>query len=82
MRQLDIPAEALQNAQQVDFDLQAYQFRARQEQHRKPRKVKIGLIQNSIKAPTTAPYAEQTKVPCHAFFDWQALLDSASSSGC
>ena len=42
-----------------DIDVQAYQFRAKSEQLRPPRKVKIGLVQNSIKSPTTAPYAEQ-----------------------
>ena len=52
-------------AASVGFDLQGYRFRARQEQNRKPRLVKIGLIQNSIKAPTTAPYAEQTQVRTH-----------------
>lgn len=62
VQKLEVSEDTLQKAQQGDFDFQAYRFRARQEQNRKPRKVKIGLIQNSIKAPTTAPYAEQTKV--------------------
>lgn len=48
------------------FDVQGYRFKARQEQNRKPQVVKVGLIQNSIKAPTTAPYADQTQVPTHA----------------
>ena len=49
-------------AASAGFDVQGYKFIARQEQNRQPRIVKIGLIQNSIKAPTTSPYAEQTKV--------------------
>ena len=49
-------------AASAGFEVQGYKFTARQEQNRQPRTVKIGLIQNSIKAPTTAPYAEQTKV--------------------
>ena len=62
VQKLEVGEETLHKAQQGDFDLQAYRFRARQEQNRKPRNVKIGLIQNSIKAATTAPYADQTKV--------------------
>lgn len=42
--------------------LQAYRFDAAPEQLRPPRIVRIGLVQNSIKAPTTAPYAEQRQV--------------------
>jgi hypothetical protein len=37
----------------------AFKFDAAPEQLRKPRVVKIGLIQNSIAAPTTAPLFEQ-----------------------
>jgi len=39
--------------------LQAYKFSAAPEQLRAPRVVRVGLIQNSICAPTTAPFAEQ-----------------------
>ena len=53
-------------AASAGFDVQGYKFTARQEQNRQPRTVKIGLIQNSIKSPTTAPYAEQTKVRMYA----------------
>ena len=41
---------------------QAYRFDAAPEQLRPPRIVRIGLVQNGIKAPTTAPYAEQREV--------------------
>lgn len=41
---------------------QAYRFDAAPEQLRPPRIVRIGLVQNGIKAPTTALYAEQREV--------------------
>ena len=41
------------------LDIQGYKFLAKSEQLRSPRRVKIGLVQHSIKAPTTAPYEEQ-----------------------
>ncbi len=62
VQELSLQQNVTEAAASAGFDLQAYKFKARQEQNRKPRNVKIGLIQNSIKAPTTAPYAEQTQV--------------------
>ncbi|WIA33356.1 hypothetical protein OEZ86_006493 [Tetradesmus obliquus] len=56
---LEVP-EALQKvAEEQAFDLQAYKFGAAAEQFRAPRIVKIGLIQNAVVEPTTAPFAEQ-----------------------
>lgn len=43
----------------TNLDIQGYRFFAKKEQLRKPRHVTIGLVQHSIKAPTTAPYEEQ-----------------------
>ena len=74
VQKLELDQQTLQTAQEADFDLQAYRFRARQEQNRKPRKVKVGLLQNSIKAPTTAPYAEQTQVQHKLRPSWSCLL--------
>ena len=68
VQKLHLNQDVRDAAAAADFDLQAYKFDARQEQNRKPRNVKIGLIQNSIKAPTTAPYAEQTQVTVHVLF--------------
>ena len=65
VQKLSLHQDVTAAAAAADFDVQGYKFRARQEQNRKPRHVKIGLIQNSIKAPTTAPYAEQTQVASH-----------------
>jgi beta-ureidopropionase len=59
---LPLAKELLEAAQSAGFDLQAYQFRAAPEQLRPPRIVRVGLVQNAIKAPTTAPYAEQREV--------------------
>ncbi|DBB06655.1 hypothetical protein WJX77_003362 [Trebouxia sp. C0004] len=78
VQKLTLHQDVTAAAAAADFDVQAYKFRARQEQNRKPRHVKIGLIQNSIKAPTTAPYAEQTQALYTAV---QKLVDAAGSAG-
>eukprot|EP00887_Chlorella_sp_A99_P002625 scaffold6.g2625.t1 len=54
-----LPPAAAVAATAGDFDLQAYQFKAAEEQLRPPRVVRVGLVQNAIQAATTAPYAEQ-----------------------
>jgi hypothetical protein len=63
------PVEALalgealrQHASQQQFDLQAYSIAAAPEQLREPRVVRLGLIQNKVVLPTTAPYAAQKQV--------------------
>mgnify|MGYP001810220127 CR=1 FL=1 len=45
--------------------LQGYRFEAAPEQLRAPRVVRVGLVQNSIQAPTTAPFMQQRQV-CRA----------------
>jgi len=59
---LSLAKDLLASAQEAGFDLQAYRFSAAVEQLRPPRIVRVGLVQNAIHAPTTAPYAEQRKV--------------------
>ena len=59
---LELPEELLQLAQDRLFDLQGYKFTAVQEQLREPRIVTIGLIQNAVIEPTTAPFSEQRQV--------------------
>lgn len=44
------------------FDLQAYSFRAATEELRLPRVVRVGLVQNAVTTPTTAPFEEQRQV--------------------
>ncbi|KAH0908921.1 hypothetical protein HID58_032242 [Brassica napus] len=56
-----IPASAKDLSSKHDFDLQAFSFSADKEQMRKPRVVRVGLIQNSIALPTTAPFLDQTR---------------------
>lgn len=48
-------------ANERNFELKGFYIDAQNEQLRKPRRVKIGVIQNSIKEPTTAPVLEQIK---------------------
>jgi hypothetical protein len=59
---LDLPKALQELAEQQAFDLQAYKFGAAAEQFRAPRLVKVGLIQNAVVKPTTAPFAEQRQV--------------------
>ena len=60
------PADAAKQvaaaAASAGFDLQQYAFSAAPEQMRPPRVVRIGLIQHSIAAATTEPYAVQRQV--------------------
>lgn len=59
---VQLAPEALAAAEAGGYDLQAYRFTAAPEQLRPPRVVRVGLVQNSIQVPTTAPYAEQRQV--------------------
>ncbi|NP_001087502.1 ureidopropionase, beta S homeolog [Xenopus laevis] len=59
IRPLDLPSCASQAASKAGFDLQGYGFEAAQEQTRRPRIVRVGLIQNKIQLPTTDPVTEQ-----------------------
>ncbi|KAJ7968308.1 beta-ureidopropionase [Quillaja saponaria] len=61
-----------------DFDLQAFCFRADREQLREPRVVRVGLIQNSIALPTTAPFSDQKTA---IFKKLEPMIDAAGASG-
>eukprot|EP00262_Sarcandra_glabra_P002475 TRINITY_DN1279_c0_g1_i1.p1 TRINITY_DN1279_c0_g1~~TRINITY_DN1279_c0_g1_i1.p1 ORF type:complete len:416 (-),score=62.54 TRINITY_DN1279_c0_g1_i1:230-1477(-) len=54
-----LPDSATAFSSKYDFDLQAFCFRADKELLRQPRIVRVGLIQNSIALPTTAPFLDQ-----------------------
>ena len=54
---LDLPESAKAIAKRLDFDLVGYKINAQKEELRHPRIVRIGAVQNAIKAPTTAPVA-------------------------
>ncbi|KAG8455850.1 hypothetical protein GDO86_001880 [Hymenochirus boettgeri] len=56
---LDLPSSAFQAASIRGFELQGYGFEAAVEQTRRPRIVRVGLIQNKIQLPTSAPVTEQ-----------------------
>ncbi|XP_009768970.1 beta-ureidopropionase isoform X1 [Nicotiana tabacum] len=61
-----------------DFDLQAFSFSADRESLRGPRIVRVGLIQNSISLPTTAPFLDQRRA---IFKKLTPIIDAAGSSG-
>nr|XP_002199912.3 beta-ureidopropionase [Taeniopygia guttata] len=58
-RKLDLPTAALSAAQEKGFELQGYGFGAALEQLRRPRIVRVGLIQNEIPLPTDTAVAVQ-----------------------
>ena len=55
---LELPNSAHEIANKYNFDLVGYKIPALKEELRHPRIVRIGAIQNSIKAPTSAPIIE------------------------
>ncbi|PSN55002.1 Beta-ureidopropionase [Blattella germanica] len=56
---LPIPTEARKISENYDFEIQGYRFGARAEQLRTSRTVRVGLVQNRIVLPTTAPLNAQ-----------------------
>ncbi|KAJ1093502.1 hypothetical protein NDU88_006602 [Pleurodeles waltl] len=58
-RKLDLPQDAVEAASKLGFELQGHQLEAAPEQLRKPRIVRVGLIQNQIVQPTSKPVGEQ-----------------------
>ncbi|XP_039703651.1 beta-ureidopropionase isoform X2 [Pteropus medius] len=58
-RKLDLPSRAFEFASERDFELQGYAFEAAEEQLRRPRTVRVGLVQNRTPLPADAPVAKQ-----------------------
>ncbi len=56
---LSIPKEVQQLADAQDFEVSAHKFHAATEQRRKPRIVRVGVIQNQIVASTSDPVEDQ-----------------------
>ena len=56
---IDIPAALTDRAKKADFEVAAYQFRSTPEQKRAPRITRVGVIQNQVVEPTTAPVQKQ-----------------------
>ncbi|KAG2704978.1 hypothetical protein I3760_05G030600 [Carya illinoinensis] len=75
---LDLPESAKALSSEYEFDLQAFCFRANKEFFREPRAVRVGLIQNSIVLPTTAPFLEQKRA---IFQKLQPIIEAAGASG-
>ncbi|KAJ9174971.1 hypothetical protein P3X46_013562 [Hevea brasiliensis] len=75
---VDLPEFAKALSSEHDFDLQAFCFGADKELLRQPRVVRVGLIQNSIALPTTAPFLDQKRA---IFQKLKPMIDAAGSSG-
>lgn len=59
---LDVPDACLAKLKgPSEFEVKGYVLLAESEQLRRPREVRVGIIQNSIKLPTTAPVIDQIK---------------------
>ena len=63
---LAIDPAATKLAEEHDFELKAYAYPVVPREMSPPRMVRIGMIQNAIAKPTTAPYVEQ----------WQGIVDT------
>ncbi|XP_048838646.1 beta-ureidopropionase [Brienomyrus brachyistius] len=58
-KMLDLPQCAQEAARQRDFQLLGCQFGAAREQLRPPRTIRVGLVQNAMVLPTSAPVMDQ-----------------------
>ncbi|KAL5017130.1 hypothetical protein ScPMuIL_006719 [Solemya velum] len=59
LRKLDLTKEVLKYAEEKDFELQGFGFDAQPEETRPARNIRVGIIQNQIVLPTTAPLGNQ-----------------------
>ena len=74
-RKLELPKSALNEADQKDFEVQGYGFDADKEELRSARVVRVGLIQNKILIPTTAPISEQVDLLLMIYFQGSHRLE-------
>lgn len=77
-RELALPESASSAAASADFELAGWAFGAAPEETRPPRVVRVGLAQNRIVLPTTAPVAEQRGA---LFRRVGAMIDAAGAAG-
>jgi len=75
---LDFPKLAENLATEKDFELSGYSMPAATEELRSPRLVRVGLIQNKIVLPTTAPVAAQRAA---IYTRISEMIESASFCG-
>ncbi|XP_077234132.1 beta-ureidopropionase [Tasmannia lanceolata] len=73
-----LPKPAMALSTSFDFDMQAFCFHADKEILRQPRIVRVGLIQNSIVLPTTAPFLDQKRAIMQKV---KTMIDAAGASG-
>lgn len=74
---IDLKKSTLTSSEMNNFEVAAYSFEAAKE-GRKPRIVKIGLVQHSIVLPTDKPITEQRE----AIFDKvEKIIDTAATEG-
>lgn len=78
LENIALPESAKALSLEHGFDLQAYCFHADKEQLRESRIVRVGLIQNSIASPTTAPFLDQRGA---IFEKLKPIIDAAGASG-
>jgi beta-ureidopropionase len=75
---IPIPAEVQSHADQHEFEVAAYSIPAAQEQRRAPRVVRVGVIQNQVIKPTTAPVVEQYEAIADRI---EVILEAAGKMG-
>lgn len=75
---IQLPELAASLSAKHDFDVQAFCFNADKELVRQPRTVRVGLIQNSIALPTSAPFLDQKKAIMEKL---RPMVDAAGASG-
>ena len=75
---LSVPPNVMEMAEKNNFEVKAFKVDAAAEQLRRPRITRIGLIQNSIVLPTTAPYLEQYEAIEKKI---RVMLDAAGAMG-
>ncbi|KAJ6309499.1 hypothetical protein OIU77_015291 [Salix suchowensis] len=73
-----LPEAAKALSSKHDFDLQAFSFDADKELLREPQVVRVGLIQNSLALPTTAPILDQKRA---IFQKLKPIIDYTGASG-
>mmetsp|Transcript_21259 Transcript_21259/g.49948 ORF Transcript_21259/g.49948 Transcript_21259/m.49948 type:complete len:387 (+) Transcript_21259:2-1162(+) len=77
-RDLPLPPAATSLSAEKNFELAGYKFACPAEQRRPARMVRIGLIQNTIVKPTTAPIDEQYQAIEDSV---RVMLDAAGAAG-
>jgi beta-ureidopropionase len=77
--ELELPPEAVKEANAGNFELKGYKFTAASEITRAPRITRIAVVQNEIVKPTTASILDQV-TSCDWSCDWSCDMWSAEGS--